>query len=186
MFIGFFLLTLQPFIIALNGLTAGKTQFRWHAEGQFFSGFENSEILDADVDVDVIVEKSGRYIGVDLDIEGKVTVECNRCLADLELPVSASPKFSVKFGESSEKEDITNEGEREIIFLPEADTDMDLSQIIYDYVCISLPLSRVHEDGGCDPETVKYLSTEESLADQETAETVESPFAALKSLLEEK
>lgn len=177
---------MQPFIIALNGLAAGKSQFRWHAEGQFFSGFENSEILDADVDVDVIVEKSGRYIGVDLDIEGKVTVECDRCLADLELPVSASPKFSVKFGESSEKEDITNEGEREIIFLPEADTDMDLSQIIYDYVCISLPLSRVHEDGGCDPETVKYLCTEESLADQETAETVESPFAALKSLLEEK
>ena len=177
---------MQPFIIALNGLAAGKSQFRWHAEGQFFSGFENSEILDADVDVDVIVEKSGRYIGVDLNIEGKVTVECDRCLADLELPVSASPKFSVKFGESSEKEDITNEGEREIIFLPEADTDMDLSQIIYDYVCISLPLSRVHEDGGCDPETVKYLSTEESLADQETAETVESPFAALKSLLKEK
>lgn len=177
---------MQPFIIALNGLAAGKTQFRWHAEGQFFSSFENSEILDADVDIDVIVEKSGKYIGVDLDIEGEVTVECDRCLADLNLPVSASPKFSVKFGESSENENITAEGEREIIFLPETDTEMDLSQIIYDYVCISLPLSRVHEDGECDPDTVKYLCTEESAAVSEPEETVESPFAALKSLLEEK
>lgn len=177
---------MQPFIIALNGLAAGKTQFRWHAEGQFFSSFENSEILDADVDIDVIVEKSGKYIGVDLDIEGEVTVECDKCLADLNLPVSASPKFSVKFGESSENENITAEGEREIIFLPETDTEMDLSQIIYDYVCISLPLSRVHEDGECDPDTVKYLCTEESAAVSEPEETVESPFAALKSLLEEK
>ena len=185
MFIGNFLLTLQPFIIALNGLAAGKSQFRWHAEGQFFSSFENSEILDADVDIEVIVEKSGKYIGVDLEIDGEVTVECDRCLADLQLPVSASPKFSVKFGESSENENITPEGEREIIVLPETDTEMDLSQVIYDYVCISLPLTRVHEDGECDPETVKYLCMEDCPT-ATAAEEVESPFAALKSLLEEK
>ena len=177
---------MQPFVIALNGLAAGKTQFRWHAEGQFFSGFENSEILDADIDIDVIVEKSGKYIGVDLDLDGTVTVECDRCLADLQLPVSASPRFSVKFGEESENDKLTADGEREIIFLPESDTDMDLSQVIYDYTCLSLPLSRVHEDGGCDPETVKYLSTVENASPIRSDEDVTSPFAALKSLLEEK
>lgn len=177
---------MQPFVIALNGLAAGKTQFRWHAEGQFFSGFENSEILDADIDIDVIVEKSGRYIGVDLDLEGTVTVECDRCLADLTIPVSASPRFSVKFGEESGNDKLTAEGEREIIFLPESDTDMDLSQVIYDYTCLSLPLSRVHAEGECDPETVKYLSTEVEASPSESEKDVESPFAALKSLLEEK
>ena len=72
MFIGNFLLTLQPFVIPLNGLTVGKTHFRWQAEGQFFSGFENSEILGADLIVEVDVEKSGRYIGVDVFIDGTV------------------------------------------------------------------------------------------------------------------
>ncbi|MDO5442681.1 MAG: DUF177 domain-containing protein [Bacteroidia bacterium] len=167
-------------------MAVGKSQFRWHAEGQFFSGFENSEILDADIDIDVIVEKSGKYIGVDLDLDGTVTVECDRCLADLQLPVSASPRFSVKFGEESENDKLTAEGEREIIFLPESDTDMDLSQVIYDYTCLSLPLSRVHEDGECDPETVKYLSTGTDAGPDRSEKNVESPFEALRSLLEEK
>ncbi len=186
MFIENFLLNLQPFVIPLNELAVGKTRFRWHAEGEFFSGFENSEILDADICVEVEVEKSGRYVGVDVDIEGTVTVECDRCLADLELPVSVHPKFSVKFGETSGDAPASEEGEREILFLPESDTEMDLSQAVYDYTCISLPMSRVHAEGGCDPATVKYLSSEKDAEVEESAEPVESPFAALKNLLNEK
>lgn len=177
---------MQPFVIPLNGLTVGKTHFRWQAEGQFFSGFENSEILGADLIVEVDVEKSGRYIGVDVFIDGTVVVECDRCLGDLELPVSASPCFSVKFGEESGVDSTAGDGDREIIFLPETDTDLDLSQIVYDYVCTSLPMSRVHEEGECDPDTVKYLSSEDDVEVEESDGPVESPFAALKTLLEEK
>ena len=79
---------MQPFIVPLSGLASGKTHFRWQAEGQFFSGFENSEILDADLVVDVEVDKSGRFTGVDLGIRGTVVVACDRCLGDLVLPVS--------------------------------------------------------------------------------------------------
>ena len=174
---------MQPFIVPLNGLASGRTPFRWHAGGQFFSGFENSEILDADLVVDVVVEKSGRYVGVDVDIDGTVVVACDRCLGDLELPVSVSPSFSVKFGEAPEDKSFGAEGDREILFLPESDTDMDLSQIVYDYVCTSLPLSRVHPEGECDPETVKYLHSEDEGADAEPAAQEGNPFAALKDLL---
>ena len=68
----------ENFIIPLNGLAAGETRFSWHAGKEFFDSFENTEILDADVDIDVRVEKSGRYLGVDCEIEGEVTVECDR------------------------------------------------------------------------------------------------------------
>lgn len=172
---------MQPFIVPLSGLQPGKTGFRWHAGGQFFSGFENSEILDADLVVSVGVEKSGRYIGVDVDIEGTVVVACDRCLADLEIPVSAHPSFSVKFGEN-QGDMPSEEGEREILLLPETDTDLDLGQVVYDYVCTSLPLSRVHPDGECDPETVKYLNVQDKEDVEESGPQVESPFAALKDL----
>ena len=55
------------FIIPLNGLAAGETRFSWHAGKEFFDSFENTEILDADVDIEVRVEKSGRYLGVDCE-----------------------------------------------------------------------------------------------------------------------
>ena len=133
--------------------------------------------------VDVVVEKSGRYVGVDVDIEGTVVVACDRCLGDLELPVSVSPSFSVKFGEAPEDKSFGAEGDREILFLPESDTDMDLSQIVYDYVCTSLPLSRVHPEGERDPETVKYLGSETDGDEEEPASQEGNPFAALKDLL---
>ena len=177
---------MQPFIVPLSGLASGKTHFRWQAEGQFFSGFENSEILDADLVVDVEVDKTGRFTGVDLAIRGTVVVACDRCLGDLVLPVSVRQSFSVKFGEVPEGESSADEGGREIILLPETDADMDLGQIVYDYVCTSLPLSRVHPEGECDPETVKYLNSEDNGDAEESDVTVESPFAALKNLLDER
>ena len=177
---------MQPFIVPLSGLAPGGTHFRWHAEGQFFSGFENSEILDADLVVDVETEKSGRFTWVDLGIRGTVVVACDRCLGELSLPVSVHQGFSVKFGEVPEGESSADEGGREIILLPETDADMDLSQIVYDYVCTSLPLSRVHPKGECDPETVKYLNSEDNGDEEESDIPVESPFAALKDLFGEK
>ncbi|MCQ2139986.1 MAG: DUF177 domain-containing protein [Bacteroidales bacterium] len=151
--------------------------------GEFFGSFDNSEILDADVSVDVFVEKSGKYIGVDGVLSGTVTVQCDRCLSDLSLPVDVDFKLSVKFGEEPLEALPAENGEREIVFVPEDDTDLDLSQTIYDYVCLSLPMQRVHPEGECDPETVRFLSVETDEAEEEAAAPVESPFAALKDLL---
>ena len=185
MFIGNFLLTLQPFIVPLSGLAPGRTQFQWHAEGQFFSGFENSEILDADLVVCAEVEKSGHTVGLDLDIEGSVVVACDRCLADLSVPVSERRSFTIKFGDYQADEQSDEEDGREVIMVPDTDSDLDLSQVVYDYVCISLPLSRVHPEGECDPETVKYLGSEDSATEDDPA-AADSPFAALKDLFEKK
>ena len=178
-------LPLQPnFTIHLEGLAAGRTEYSWKADGEFFGGFENSEIQDAGLTVEVSVDKRGRFIGVDASIEGHVTVPCDRCLADLTLPVSTEFHLSVKFGdgqsESAESDD------REIVMLPQTDSDLDLAQTIYDYVCLSLPMQRVHPLDECDPQALKYLSFENAGEEMHPQEEVQSPFSALKALLEDK
>ena len=167
------------FIIPLNGLAAGETCFSWHAGKEFFDSFENTEILDADVDIEVRVEKSGRYLGVDCEVEGDVTVECDRCLEDLEMPVDSHIALSVKYGEEENQEE-HQEGEREIIFVPQDSAEFDMSQIIYDYICLALPIQRVHEEGGCNPETVKFYDAPIVSESQEGEQA--SPFAALKDM----
>ena len=167
------------FIIPLNGLAAGETRFSWHAGKEFFDSFENTEILDADVDIEVRVEKSGRYLGVDCEVEGDVVVECDRCLEDLEMPVDSHIALSVKYGEEENQEE-HQEGEREIIFVPQDSAEFDMSQIIYDYICLALPIQRVHEEGGCNPETVKFYDAPIVSESQEGEQA--SPFAALKDM----
>ena len=168
----------EKFTIPLNGLATGKNEFFIHVGKDFFSSFENEEILNADLQVRILVEKSGRYVGVDCDIEGDVTVECDRCLEPLEMPIDTQVRLSVKFGEE-EVSEIGSENEREVIFVKEDDAELDMSQVIYDYACLALPMQRVHEEGECNPETMKYYGVGET---PETVEEESNPFAALKDL----
>ena len=130
------LLTLQPFVVKLTSLAPGKSHFSWHAGPEFFEIFGNQEILDANLEVTADVHNHGLTADTACVITGSVTVACDRCLEDLVIPVETS------FEES---------------YAPDSD-ELDLRQDVYDYVCISLPLQRVHPEGECNQETTKYLS----------------------------
>ena len=140
------------FIIPLNGLASGESRFSWHAAKEFFDSFENAEILDADIDIEVRVEKSGRYLGVDCEISGEVTVECDRCLDELLLPVDIEDQLVVKFSEEEEGFD------GEVMWLNPADGQLDLMDWLYETVLLALPYQRVHASlEECNPEMVKHF-----------------------------
>ena len=168
------------FIIPLNGLTAGQHEFSWQVGKEFFEIFDNSEILDSELNITAVAEKSGRYLGIDCEVEGMVVVECDRCLDELEMPIDVQIRLSVKYGEE-ESSDEHHEGEREVIFIPETDAEFDLSQIIYDYVCLDLPMQRVHEDGECNPDALRHLSAGVTPVPDEEGDG-NNPFAALKDM----
>ncbi len=168
-------------IIPLNDWAAGERNYRFHAGLEFFQQFDNSEILDADVQVEVVVRKEGRRkVEADLHLQGTVTLPCDRCLEPLELPVEAHPSFGIRFDVPGEE---LSEDGKEIIALGAADAELDMRQAVYDYVCLSLPLQRMHPEGECNPDTVRFL-TQVERSDEEAAQN--SPFAALKGLLDRK
>ena len=117
-------------------MAPGANRLEWHAGAEFFEAFGNTDILGADLLVTARVVSHGITADVDCTVAGSVTVACDRCLEDLQIEVETS------FSES---------------YTPESDL-LDLSQDVYDYVCTSLPLQRVHPDGGCNQETTKFLS----------------------------
>ena len=127
---------MQPFIVKLNALKSGTSRLEWHADAEFFGIFENAEILGADLQVTAVLHNRGLTVDVECGIKGSVTVPCDRCLEDLVIPVDTG---------------------FEEVYTPDSD-ELDISQEVYDYVMTSLPLQRVHEEGGCNGETVKYLS----------------------------
>lgn len=158
---------MDDMIIPLNGWAAGERSFRFRAGTEFFHGFDNTEILDAGVDVAVTVVKRGeRKVEVRLCLDGRMTVVCDRCLEALTLPVAAQPVL-----------DAETEG------LYSEEGDIDLRQAVYDFACLSLPMQRVHPEGACNPDTVRFLR-QEGRKDEEAASS--SPFSALKGLFESK
>ena len=140
--------------IELRGLTAGKHQFAFKVDRSFFEAYESDTISEADLDVKAVVVKDHGHMALDMDIVGEVTVKCDRCLADLDLPVDIKKHFPVMF--SSYAEDADEEAD-DVILLESSSADLDLSQIIYDYVNLSLPIKKVHPEGECDPEMMEKL-----------------------------
>lgn len=129
---------MQPFIVNLNGLTHGSGKLSAVAGKEFFESFGNQEILDSDVKVEADIFSHGESVDVKASLKGSVTVRCDRCWDELVLPVDCF------FDEHS---------------VPE-ESELDISQDVYDYICTSLPLRRVHEDGDCNEEAIKYLNEE--------------------------
>lgn len=167
------------FLIPLNGLPAGKTVTGRSVGKEFFESFENTEILDADLQVSTSVEKSGRNISVDCRISGKVSVPCDRCLDPVEIPVDTMARLSVKTVEGEDAGTVDDPASgREIVRVPSAEAELDMAQVIYDYVCLSLPPRRVHSEGECNEGVMRYLKSGISVSDSGESRR-ESPFAAL-------
>ena len=102
----------ESFVIPVNGLAQGVTEFRLEAGEAFFASYGNPDILNASVSVRVLVRKSGRTVDIDCIMEGRVSVPCDRCLAEVELPVSATALLRVGAGGEEEGEEVDG---REIV-----------------------------------------------------------------------
>lgn len=164
--------------IALNGLSSGKQRFSWQAGKEFFETFDNSDIQRASIEVEAEVVKSLEKIDIDLSLKGLLTVPCDRCLADLDVPVDETLALEVRFGEAQAQ---TDDSGKEILNLdPDAET-IDLDQVVYDTACLAVPMHRVHGDGQCDPSVIRHLASDADLPNV-GGSPEDSPFAALKGL----
>ena len=172
----------QDIVIPIKGLPLGESTFRFEIGDPFFQAFENSLIKEADCSVKVRVVRHQTLLDIVCEIVGFVVVECDRCLEDLTLKVDIDPHLTVGFG-TVDVDDA--EAEDDVLVVDHTESELNLNQFVYDYVCLGLPLVKVHPDGKCNPEMLRYISDNEG---NETAADgeVSRPFEGLKELLKNK
>lgn len=135
--------------IDIKGLSDGEHDYRFDIDGSFFEAYESDIVSDAALVADALISKREGRTSLDLGISGSVTVKCDRCLADLTLPIEVKVHFPVLF--SSAEEDGEAGENDEILTVDRSKNHIDLTQIIYDYVNLNIPIRKVHPDGECDP-----------------------------------
>ena len=173
----------QDIVIPIKGLPLGESIFRFEIGEPFFQAFENSQIKDADCSVRVNVFRHQTLLDIVCEVTGFVVVECDRCLEDLTLKVDIDPRLTVGFGNVEVDED--EAGDEDVLVADRSQSELNLNQFVYDYVCLSLPLVKVHPEGKCNPEMLRYLSESGGNETAPEADTVR-PFEGLKDLLESK
>ena len=125
--------------IAFKGLVDGLHDFDYQINGRFFEHFDGSLVDEGDVNVLVVLEKRSVFMKLHLKIKGEVELVCDRCLENYRQKIKNNAEIFVKFGVVEE----FDEDENVIWLLPE-EQRLNLAQLIYEYVVLSIPLRHVH------------------------------------------
>lgn len=170
---------LRDFVVKFSGLSSGTHHFEFDANDRFFEQLEDSLISSGDVKVMMELVKKATHLELLFTLSGEVGEVCDRCAVDYRQPMSREYRMFVKFGDTLEEVD------DELMMIPHGSHELDVSQMVYEFIGLSLPLRKVPcETTGdttmCDKTVLDRIA--EPLADNDA----QSPFKAILGSLKDR
>lgn len=129
--------------LPLKSLTEGVHEFEYKLDKQFLVNMDYAEVRDADLAVHLTVNHHRDIYSLAFHIEGTVTLLCDRCLDDLELPVDTDYAVDVEYGEDY------NDDTDGLLVIPESDNYLNVAYMLFDTVVLCIPMKHVHPQGKC-------------------------------------
>ena len=166
---------LEQFNVDLKALSQGDNILSFVLDDAFFEAIEAPTVRRGRLQTTLTIHRTEDYFDLDFHTEGLVTVACDRCLDDLEQPISADDHLVAKFGTAYSEDD-------ELVIVAENEGMLDVSWFIYQFVELRIPLRHVHAPGKCNPAMMKAL--EEHSAARSGVESVESSVDSRWAVLE--
>ncbi len=173
---------LKQYNIGFVGLAIGSHRFTFDIDPDFFLHFEEAAFEKGRVVLDLDLEKSNNMLALHFQFKGEVFLACDRCLEMYQQSFELQKQLLVKFGSGFlEQSD-------EIIIIPATESHIDISQYVYEFLHLGLPLRRVHQDTaddnpGCDPIVMERLNAFLVKNHRESGNRADdSPWATLKTL----
>lgn len=130
--------SLNNYAIPFRELSDGNHHFEFEVGGNFFAAFESGDIRAGKLEAVVELAKAAGGAQADVAIRGFVTVECDRCLEDCDLPVDYHATLLVRYASEPQESD------GDVMWIAPGQDTLDLGQYIYESIVLSLPYQRVH------------------------------------------
>lgn len=146
----------MDYSISFTSLAIGEHKFDFEIDKTLFELFENEDIFDARVVLQVDLIKEERMLTFVFNFQGKLNVLCDRCLDPLEISIKGSNTLFVKFGEENVEEE-----DDDIIFISNKENKIDLSHYIYEYILLQKPMKCVHPINKCNPDIIERIINKE-------------------------
>lgn len=150
----------REFEIAWQGLKPGVHSYTYDINDRFMKEREVDETFtNWSAKITLVFDKHENFFLLHFDIDGKVTVPCDRCGDDFQLRLWDEFNLVIKLI----SDDATQiEDEDDVIFIPRSETVIDISNWIYEFLMLSVPLQRIHPDKtdgtpGCNPQALDLL-----------------------------
>lgn len=144
----------KAFEIPFKGLDVGKHDFTFEIDAAFFEKFDFHEIKSGMAEVVLEMIKEPTLLDLHFDINGSYEVICDRCLGNYMQAIEGAFRLIVKYGDEYMEES------DEVIVISKTESRLDVSQYIYEYINLLLPIQRTHSNiDDCDPEMIRKINT---------------------------
>ncbi|MBD5198224.1 MAG: DUF177 domain-containing protein [Bacteroidales bacterium] len=131
------------FKLPLKSLPVGTHQMQYRLGKQFFANMESQDVRDADIDVALTLDHRNDLYDLTFKLTGTVTVLCDRCLDEMELPIDTEYHIVVKYGETY------NDDSDEFLEIPDSENYLNVAYMLNDTVALAIPIKHVHPLGKC-------------------------------------
>ena len=175
--------------LKLKTLPFGAHAVECHLDESFFNLDEQTEVRRADVDVTLqVTRKSENTYHLEVACDGTVTIPCDRCLDDLDLPVEVD--YSLNVEQMGTELDDSND---ELLIVPSDWRELDAAPIVRDTVLLAIPMTHCHEnEDDCNADMLDLLDSHLAEAvpddvddDQSETTSTDPRWEALKKLKEQ-
>lgn len=161
---------LDHFSIPYQGLKNGMHTFHFQVDDAFFECFEAALVKRGNFEVTLDLDKRPDMAIAEFTLTGAAEVTCDRCLGEFMLPMDTFFTLHIKHGAGDEAED-------EVMFIDVETSKVNFAQPIYEWICVSLPMFKSHEDeADCDQEVISRLK------DGADNDSDVGPWSSLKDL----
>lgn len=145
---------LKEYIIPFSGLKLGNHRFEYKVDNVFFESFGYEEFNAANIDLEVLLHKTGTMLEFGFRAHGTVNVDCDLTNEPFDLEIGPEMDLLVKFGEAF------NDDDDEMLILPHGEYEVDISQYVYEMLVLAVPQKKVHPgvaDGSLKSEALEKL-----------------------------
>ena len=176
---------LKRYRIDLKNLSPATTyKFDYTLDNEFFECVDGPEVRKGKVNVQFSLWRVLDTFELDFRMNGVITVDCDRCLEDMEIPVETINRLIVTFGE------MYTETSDERIVVSEEDGYIDIAWYMYEFIALAIPIKHVHNPGDCNGEMASKLRQHcvDEISDEDEASgihAVDPRWDALRNLMEE-
>ncbi len=143
--------SLETLEIDVNQFKDASYEAAYDLGDEYFEALDGATIQQGTLHAEASINKvgAGEY-ALTLKVSGAVTVQCDRCLEDMEQPIEAEDVYTVRLGHGEDEDD-------EVVMVDEQEGTLSLAWLVYETAALALPIKHIHAPGKCNDAMTRKL-----------------------------
>lgn len=174
----------RVFEIAWQGLKLGEHELIFDLDDKFLMWkYPETEYKQLNVQIKVTFDKQVNFFMFHFNIDGSLVVPCDRCGEEFELSLWDEFDLLVKLNDVEDEDQI--EEEADVVFISRSETVLDISDWLYEFLMLSIPLQKIHPldakgHDTCNPDVLAFLKQSAEALEQENKNTIWKGLDSIK------